>query len=95
MSTTIWIYVIIALCFALVIYNYLHKKHIHFTVAELATFINKVFEQANASSVEKKHFLASLKQHYHCSSKEAMYLLGKARENNLITVEEKNVKIVK
>ena len=95
MNGTLLIGIIIAVCTLLVIYNYLHKKHLHFTLPELKNFIDKVFEQADSSTVEKKHFLAALKAHYHCSSKEAMFLMGKARENGLVDVEEKNVVLVK
>ncbi|MBQ9533835.1 MAG: hypothetical protein IJR71_07780 [Prevotella sp.] len=95
MNGTLVFGIIIAVCALLVIYNYLHKKHLHFTLPELKDFIEKVFEQANSASVEKKHFLAAMKEHYHCSSKEAMFLLGKARENRLVDVEDKNVVLMK
>ena len=95
MDGTLVFGIIIAVCTLLVIYNYLHKKHLHFTLPELKTFVEMVFEKANSSAIEKKHFLAALKEHYHCSSKEAMFLLGKARENHLVDMEDKNVVLIK
>lgn len=92
---TVMTIIILALCFAIVIFNYLHKKHIRYNVDDLKKTIEKIFEDADATTISKKHFIIRMKNKYTCSGKDAMYLIGKARENHLITIENDQVKLEK
>lgn len=80
--------IIIAICLIGAAAVYLHKKHIQFSPESLETSIKGIFADNAAEEMPRQKFLDELKKKYSCTQKEANYLLGKARELKLVTVED-------
>lgn len=92
--TTLITILLIAACLGLVVYNFLHKKHIHYNADELKKAVGRIFDDSHSHTVSKKKFLESLKNQYSCTQKDALYLLGMARKLHFVTMTDKEVELV-
>ncbi|SES96883.1 hypothetical protein [Prevotella sp. kh1p2] len=87
---TIIAIVIVLACFAVAIFAYLHRKHISYNLEDLQKSIATLF--GSDDSLPRSKFLMGLKNKYSCSQKDALYLMGQAREHGLIVVEDDKVR---
>ena len=85
--------IFLAVAIILVVFNYLHKRHIHYNPDDLRKSVQKILEKQNGKPINKADFLIELKRAYRCSHKEANYLLGKAREHNFVTLVDSEVRL--
>lgn len=95
MSPTTFIIIILVVVVAIVVFNYLHNRRFHHNPENLKKRIDAIFAEATTESLPRTQFLQQLKDAYSCTQKEATYLLGQAREAGFVTVDEKQVRIVK
>ena len=85
--------IFLAVAIILVVFNYLHKRHIHYNPDDLRKSVQKILEKQNGKPINKADFLIELKSAYRCSHKEANYLLGKAREHGFVTLVDSEVRL--
>ena len=91
-NTTIVTIIILVVVFALVIFNYLHKKHIHYNPDDLKKSIDRIFEGKEGQALTRIEFLKRLRTEYNSSRKDALFLLGKASDNGLIEIDGQEIK---
>lgn len=91
--TTVAIILVIA-GLALVIFNHLQKRHVKCTPDELKRAISSFYADDPGKTVPMKQFVKSMVRQFNCSRKEAFYLLGKAREQQIVRIGEEGVQLM-
>ena len=92
MNSTLILTIVLLVVVALVVVNYLNKKHIRYNPSDLQNSTQKILEKQAGKPITKANFLIELKRTYRCSHKEANYLLGKAREHGFVTLVDGEVR---
>ncbi len=91
---TLLILLAVALCVAVVIFEYVHKKHRRFHAESLKLAVQAIFSGKENGQMLQKEFLKALRKHFHCSPKEALYLSGLARKQGLVRQDGHHVSAV-
>lgn len=90
---TLLILIAVALCVAVVIFEYIHKKHRRFHAENLKSAVQKIFSGKETGQMSQKEFLKALSNHFHCSPKESLYLSGLARKQGLILQDGSHISL--
>lgn len=80
---------------ALVIFNHLQKRHVKCNSEDLKKAILSFYADDQEKTISQKHFIKNMVRHFNCSRKEAFYLLGKAREAQIVHMDEEGVRLMK
>lgn len=94
-TSTIIILLAVVVCLALVVFNHYHKKSFHYRVEELVKFVNDTLNAQPGGVMERRAFLRTLRDHYNCSVKDALWLLGRAKEKGAVKYNDKEVTLIK
>lgn len=92
-SATIVILVVVVVGLVLVALNRYHHSRHHYNVDKLAQFVKDVLATQPERMMRREDFVAALQCRYNCHRKEALWLMGYAREHNLIKADEKWVEL--
>lgn len=71
----------------LVIYKYSHRKDLHDNVEQLKRVITRTFEEAETPVISQNKLIKGLKHYLGVNEKMALKLIGKARHEDLIDVD--------
>lgn len=71
--------------------KYHHRVGLHNNVEQLREVTDLIFEEAAKSPISQNRYIRGLKEHLHVNEKMALKLIGKARMENIIRVEGKEV----
>ncbi len=77
----------------IVVVGYLHKRHKEYHMSDIENVVRSTFAQG-VVSVEKPVLVKAVKGYFHCSSKEALYIIGVARRKKLIDIAEGSVTLL-
>lgn len=91
-GTMFFVIVIIAIIVAIIIASYLHKRHKEYRMSDIEKAVRSAFPD-HVVEIEKKALGNAIKRHFHCSSKEAHYIIGVARRKKLIDMEGPIIKL--
>ena len=70
----------VAICAAVVIFEYVHNKHRRFHIEHLGAAVQEILSGKQDGQMLRKDFLKALRVHFHCSPKESLFLSGLARK---------------
>ncbi len=87
------IIVCLAVMAAIVAFCYLHKRHKEYHMNDIIKAIQSAYA-GGKTSVEKQVLVNSVKKYFHCSSKEALYIIGVARRKKLVDIEAGTVTLL-
>lgn len=91
MSTSIiFVGVIFLIGIALVIYKHKHRMSLHENVDQLKNVIEQIFEEKGEDTVSQNRLIKGFKQHLEVNEKMALKLIGKARRENIIEMDNFN-----
>ena len=91
-QVTFILIVILVIVLLIVAFSYLHKRHVEYKMADIEMAIRSAYSEG-VSSVEKATLVKAVKKHFHCSSKEAHYIIGVARRKKLIDIAAEKVSL--
>lgn len=91
--SAILVLVVIAVVLALLVFFYLHKRHVEYAWSDIERAVRGAYP-VGVTSVLKSDLSSSLKRHFHCSTKEAHYLIGVARRKGLIDIKADRIDLV-
>lgn len=77
--------VVLVVVFAIIVFSYLHKRHHEYKMADIEKAVRKAYV-GEATSVSKEELVKVVKTYFHCSSKEALYIIGVARRKKSLTL---------
>lgn len=85
---------VIALVVVLIVFFYLHKRHVEYSWVDIEKAVRSAYP-AGVASVEKVDLSNVIKKHFHCSTKEAHYLIGVARRKGLIDIKQGHIDLLR
>lgn len=89
--------VILVLVLAVLVVVFLVKHHRHandFSDEVVIRTVKSIFSEARKRRMTRGEFVKALKHKFNCTSKEAVFLLGKARTLRLVGVEQHDVMLL-
>lgn len=92
-QTVIFIAVVLLIVFGIVAFSYLHKRHLEYKMVDIEKAVKSAY-QDGATSVEKSELVKAVKKYFHCSSKEAHYIIGVARRKKVVDIAENIVTLL-
>ena len=85
--------IVLAIVFAVVASQYLHKRHGEYKLDDIQKAVSLAYPKGVAS-VQMDTLVGVVKKYFHCSAKEAHYIIGVARRKKLIDIGGDYVSIV-
>lgn len=92
-TSTIVILVIVVVCVALVFFNRYHHRQHHYHVDKLGQTAKDILQAQPEKMMKRQDFLVALQHRYNCPGKEALWLLGYAKEHGIIKADDKWVEL--
>lgn len=92
-NPSVFIFVVLAVVLSIIILGYLHKRHKEYHMTDIKKAIRGAYPEG-VSSVPKQMLVKSVKKYFHCSSKEAHYIIGVARRKKLIDIAADSVTLL-
>ena len=77
--------VVLVVVFAIIVFSYLHKRHVEYKMVDIENAVRSAYSEG-VTSVEKEALVKAVKKYFHCSSKEAHYIIGVARRKKIIDI---------
>lgn len=91
MTKTVLLIIIALAAVAIVLFNYLHKRNVHYNAETLRREIAAEFEKKGAKEMGKEDLILALKRLHGCSHKMATLLLGRAHERGVVRIDHDKV----
>lgn len=88
-----FIIIVLVVVAAIVAFCYLHKRHKEYHIEDIARAVQSAYS-GGKTSVDKQELVKVVKKYFHCSSKEAHYIIGVARRKELIDIEAGSVTLL-
>lgn len=90
-TKTIIIGIIIVVAAIVVVFEYVHKKHVKYNEADLRESIIGLFGKQGSQTMSYDQFVAAIKRKYNISQKGATALVGKAQKYNIVSLQGRQV----
>lgn len=84
-QVTLLIIAVLVVIVVLVVFFYLHKRHVEYKMVDIENAVRSAYPDGVAS-VEKEVLVKAVKKYFHCSSKEAHYIIGVARRKKVVDI---------
>ncbi len=84
-QSVLFIVLLLVVVLSVVISQYLHKRHREYRMADIERAVRSAYGKG-VYSVEKPKLVEAVKKYFHCSSKEAHYIIGVARRKKLVDI---------
>ena len=86
MSKLVFIVIIVLVAvFAITVFGYLHKRHREYKMGDIEKAVRSAFV-GDVVAIDKDSLVRAVKRYFHCSSKEAHYIIGVARRKKLVDI---------
>lgn len=95
MTLRIILLTVIVMAIAIVVYKYLHKKHVRYNQEDLEKTILAIFERHGGKAMGKSDLLREIKHTYRCMQKDAVTLVGAACKYGIIVIDGKEAHLQK
>lgn len=92
-TSTIIILAIVIVCLAIVAFNRYHHRQHHYNVDKLGQTVKDILTVQPEKMMKRNDFILALQRHYNCHRKEALWLVGYAKEHGLIKGDDKWVEM--
>lgn len=79
--------------FAVMVSSYFHKRHHEFNMGDIEKAVRGAYP-AGVRSITKDELVKGVKKHFHCSSKDALYIIGVARRKKLVDIAANHVTLL-
>lgn len=84
-QVTVLSILVLAIVIVIVAFSYLHKRHVEYKMVDIEKAVRSAYPDGT-SSVSKDVLVKAVKKYFHCSSKEAHYIIGVARRKKLVDI---------
>lgn len=89
-QVTLLFIVVLVIVLFIVVSSYLHKRHVEYKMVDIEKAVQSAYT-GGGSSVEKEVLVKAVKKYFHCSSKEAHYIIGVARRKKIVDIAAEKV----
>ena len=84
-NSTLFIIIVLVVVFGITVFSYLHKRHREYKMGDIEAAVRSAYTDGKTST-DKKTLAKAIKRYFHCSSKEAHYIIGVARRKKIIDI---------
>ncbi len=89
-KSVVFIIILLVIVLSIIVSQYFHKRHHEYKMAD----IEKAIRKAGIGSIRKEELVTAVKKYFHCSAKEAHYIIGVARRKKLVDIAAEYVTIM-
>ena len=89
-QSVVFIIIVLVIVFAVIVSSYYHKRHLEYKMKDIEKAIRNAYP-IGVDSLKKEDLVNRIKMYFHCSSKEAHYIVGVARRKKLIDISAEYV----
>lgn len=83
--SVIFVIIVLAIAFGAVGSLYYHKRHHEYKMEDIEKAVRSAYPKG-VGSVHTDQLVNAVKKHFHCSTKEAHYIIGVARRKHVIDI---------
>lgn len=84
-QSVLFIIIVLVIVFTIIVSSYYHKRHLEYKMEDIEKAVRSSFP-SGVRSIAKEDLVKGVKKHFHCSSKEAHYIIGVARRKKLVDI---------
>lgn len=84
-QSVLFVIIVLVIVFSIIASSYFHKRHLEYKMADIEKAVRSAFPKG-VCSVEKEDLVKAIKKYFHCSSKEAHYIVGVARRKKVVDI---------
>lgn len=92
-QSIVFIIVVLVIVFAIIVSSYFHKRHLEYKMEDIEKAINSAYGK-DVRSIKKEVLIKGVKMYFHCSTKEAHYIIGVARRKKIIDISASDVTLL-
>ena len=84
-QSVLFFFIIMVIVFSIMVSAYIHKRHHEFNMDDIEKAVRGAYPNG-VRSIAKSELVDAVKKHFHCSSKDAHYIIGVARRKKIIDI---------
>ena len=84
-QSVLFFIIVLVIVFAIMVSSYIHKRHHEFNMDDIERAVRGAYPKG-VRSIGKSELVDAVKKHFHCSSKDAHYIIGVARRKKIIDI---------
>ena len=84
-QSVLFFIIVLVIVFAIMVSSYIHKRHHEFNMDDIERAVRGAYPKG-VRSIGKCELVDAVKKHFHCSSKDAHYIIGVARRKKIIDI---------
>lgn len=92
-KSVVFIIILLVIVLSIIVSQYFHKRHHEYKMADIEKAIRGAYPKG-IGSISKEELVKAVKKHFHCSAKEAHYIIGVARRKKLVDIAADYVTIM-
>lgn len=92
-QSVLFFIIVLVIVFAVMVSSYFHKRHHEFNMGDIEKAVRGAYP-AGVRSITKDELVKGVKKHFHCSSKDAYYIIGVARRKKLVDIAADHVTLL-
>lgn len=92
-QSVLFFIIVLMIVFAVMASSYFHKRHHEFNMGDIEKAVRGAYP-AGVRSITKDELVKGVKRHFHCSSKDAHYIIGVARRKKLVDIAADHVTLL-
>lgn len=92
-QSVLFFIIVLVIVFAVMVSSYFHKRHHEFNMGDIEKAVRGAYP-AGVRSITKDELVKGVKKHFHCSSKDAHYIIGVARRKKLVDIAANHVTLL-
>lgn len=77
--------IVLVIVLTIIVSSYFHKRHHEFNMEDIEKAVRGAYPKG-VCSIAKEELVKSIKKHFHCSAKDAHYIIGVARRKKLVDI---------
>ena len=92
-QSVLFFIIVLVIVFAVMVSSYFHKRNHEFNMGDIEKAVRGAYP-AGVRSITKDELVKGVKKHFHCSSKDAHYIIGVARRKKLVDIAANHVTLL-
>ena len=92
-KSVVFIIILLVIVLSIIVSQYFHKRHHEYKMADIEKAIRKAYPKG-IGTISKEELVTAVKKYFHCSAKEAHYIIGVARRKKLVDIAAEYVTIM-
>lgn len=92
-KSVLFVVILLVVVVVIIAFSYLHKRHVEYKMSDIENAVRSAYS-LGIITVEKETLVKAVKKYFHCSTKEAHYIIGVARRKKLVDIAAEHVTLL-